>query len=48
MVKQLIYFFPRPEIEDEHINKSIDSLQKLTGDKSLPKGAALSHNMSGV
>ncbi|CAD6569443.1 MAG: hypothetical protein CYPHOPRED_003377 [Cyphobasidiales sp. Tagirdzhanova-0007] len=36
--RYLDYLHVAPEIEDEHINKSIDSLQKLTGDKSLPKG----------
>ena len=27
-----------PEVEDEQINRSIDILQRATGDKTLPKG----------
>lgn len=27
-----------PNVEDEQINRSIDILQEVTGDKSLPKG----------
>jgi len=32
------YLRTKPELEEEHIKKSIASLQKLTGDKTLPRG----------
>ena len=29
-----------PKVEDEQINRSIDILQEVTGDKTLPKGTS--------